>query len=128
MKKQIVGLGLASMFIVGFGRPAAATEVAVVDSAVSFDFTVGHTRLPAGRYEVLASDEPSDSVLFFRNRDTGKTTLVEYVTRLAPTRHGDNELVFDEIGGTNALREIRTAASDGYLLPLATNARTHGER
>ena len=51
--------------------------------------------------------------------ETGKKTVVEYMTRIAPREDGNPVFVFDEVGGQHILSEIQLANSDGYLLPAA---------
>ena len=115
MKKTMLGL----TFVLAAGAAATARADMVVKADVTFPFTAGRATLPAGHYEVQTSDRAEDSVLFFHDRDTGQTTVVEYLTRSTEPddKASKSELVFDERGAVAALREIRMAGEDSFVLP-----------
>ncbi len=115
---------LASVLVAGLTVPARAAE-GLIDGQVPFAFTAGSTNLPAGHYKIL-TDEDNDPVLVLRNVDTGKTTFVEYLTRIAPRGDGKFTFVFDEAGGERVLSEVHVGGSDGYLLQgVGMKAHTH---
>jgi hypothetical protein len=98
------------------GLAATATaEQSVAHGQVPFEFKVGSTTLPAGRYEILVAAD-DENVLIVRNEDTKKRVLVDAITRLAPRDDGQATLVFDEAGGERVLSEIHLTDSDGYQL------------
>lgn len=105
---------LASVLVAGFAVTARAQTV--LDAQVPFEFTAGSATLPAGHYQIQASTAPNEDVLFVRNVDTGKRTIVDYITRIAARGDGQSSFVFDEIGGQHILSEIHPASADGYLL------------
>jgi len=76
-----------------------------------------------GTYEFLKSGV-DEEMLELRNLDTGKTIVVEYVTRIAFREDGKNDLVFDKIGNERLLSEIHLSNADGYVL-LAAGKRPH---
>jgi hypothetical protein len=105
---------LASALVAGFAVTAGAKTL--LDAQVPFEFTAGSAKLPSGHYQVQPSTEPNEDVLVFRNVDTGKRTIVDYITRIAAQDHGQPSFVFDEVGGQHILSEIHLTSSDGYLL------------
>jgi hypothetical protein len=105
---------VASVLVAGFAVTARAGTL--LDAQVPFAFTAGSVELPAGHYQVQPSTAPDEDVLVFRNVDTGKRTIVDYVTRIAARDDGQPSFVFDDVGGQHILSEIHLASSDGYLL------------
>jgi hypothetical protein len=126
MKQTMLGL----TFVLAAGAAATARAERVVDADVTFPFTAGRATLPAGHYVVQTSDRPEDSVLFFRDRDTGKTTVVEYVTRSTEPdeKASQSELLFDERGTVAALREIHRAGEDAFVVPVVKTKAQTSER
>jgi hypothetical protein len=117
---------LASVLVAGLSVPAGAATM--IDGQVPFEFTVGSAKLPAGHYQIQPSTSPGEDVLIVRNVDTGKRTVVDYITRIAPRKDAMSVFVFDEVGGQQILSEIQLANSDGYLLPAAAKKpHTHKE-
>jgi hypothetical protein len=115
---------LASVLVTGLSVPARAATLA--DGQVPFEFTVGSAKLPAGHYQIQPSTSPGEDVLVVRNVDTGKTTVAEYLTRIASRADGKSFFVFDVVGDQHILSEIQLASSDGYLLPgAAKKPHTH---
>ncbi len=118
---------LASVLVAGLAVSATAEEVTLGDSQVPFAFAVGSTQLPVGHYQILSSG-PGESVLIVRNLDTGKTTLAEFITRIAPRGDGKSVLVFDAAEGQRFLSEIHLSGHDGYLLLEWARSRTRTSR
>jgi hypothetical protein len=115
-------------FLLVAGLAVSARAESLADGQVPFEFTAGGAKLPAGHYRILAPSMPGDSMLMVRNEDTGKTTLAEYVTRIASRDDDKPVLVFDVVGGQHVLSELHLGGSDGYLFPgAAKTPHTHKE-
>jgi hypothetical protein len=115
---KILSLFLASA-LVGGGAVSALAAEPLVRADVPFAFEAGTTKLPAGEYEILASEEPPQGVLTVRNVKTDHEVFVETLTRLAEREGDSSALVFDVLGGERILSEVHVAGEDGYLLPAA---------
>ena len=99
---------------------------AQIDSAtrievnVPFDFAVGNTTLPAGKYEIKGVDDLAPNVLELRSAN-GRTTVV-FEAASAQTR-GDqieskSELIFNKFGDRYFLSQVWVAgSSSGNELP-----------
>jgi hypothetical protein len=122
MKKPMFGLAVISALLLVANLSVAATTLAV--AKIPFEFTAGDTKLPAGQYEILEQG-PDANVLILRNVDTAKSTVAEYMTRLAQRPGDETTVVFDKIGDRYALAEIHTAGSDGYYLVGLKGMHTH---
>ena len=87
---------------------------------VPFDFAVGNTTLPAGKYEIRGLDDHAPNVLELRSAN-GRTTVV-FDAESAQTR-GDqieskNELIFNKFGDRYFLSQVWVAGSSfGNELP-----------
>ena len=92
---------------------AQVVSVPQVEANVPFDFVVGDTRLPAGKYRIAAVDGTLDKVLEIRSTDNRTTVLFD--TEDAQTRSDQietkTELVFDKVAGQYFLSEIWVAGS-----------------
>jgi hypothetical protein len=107
---------LASVVLAGLAASARA-ETIRIDAQVPFEFTAGRNDFPAGRYQITA-ENPDDAALAVKNLDTGKTVVVEYLTRISSRQDGKSAFVFDAMEGKHALSEIYVAGTEeGYLLP-----------
>jgi len=126
MKRSM--LLLTAVLAVGLARPARA-EGQVVHADLNFAFTAGDVAMPAGHYVVREFANPDETILSFKNTDTGKRVLVEYVARIAPplerSKKAGNVFVFDQIGRQHVLNQIRLAHSEGYLLPKSQAERSY---
>jgi hypothetical protein len=102
-------LALCLVTVVG-GAVANAQVVSVpqVEANVPFDFVVGDTKLPAGKYQIAALDGTENRVLEIRSADSRTTVLFD--TEDAQTRNDQvetkTELVFDKVAGQYFLSEI----------------------
>jgi hypothetical protein len=104
-----------SLLVVGGGVVADAQidSVPQIEATVPFAFTVGDTRLPAGKYEIRTLDDNSPSVLEISSVD-GRTS-VAFDTEDATTP-GDHlakttELVFDKVGDHYFLSQVWVSGS-----------------
>jgi hypothetical protein len=111
-------LVLAAFLVAGAAASARADQK-LFDTKVPFTFTAGSTQLPAGQYELLSVDPGASNDVIVKNVDTGKSVIVESVTRLAAKDEGQSDLVFDDLGGRHILSEVRPVGIEGYLLPAA---------
>jgi hypothetical protein len=92
---------------------AQVDTVPQIEVDVPFDFVVGDTRLPAGKYEIKTIDDIANNVLEIRSIK-GHTSVV-FDTSDTETR-GDRienktELVFEKVQGQYFLNQIWVAGS-----------------
>jgi hypothetical protein len=124
MKKYMWLLITAGSLLAAGGVGRAASRTLLV-ADIPYEFTAAGNTFAAGRYEIAEADAPVPTALVIRRVDTGKTALVEFMTRLARRDNDRNTLVFDNDGTRRALSEIHLSASDGYFLPGATTKHAH---
>jgi len=110
--KLFLALCLATV-VGGVVANAQVSSVPQIEANVPFDFVVGDTRLPAGKYQITAVDENSNKVLEIRS--TNSRTAVMFDTEDDQTRgnqiESKTELVFDQVGGQYFLSQIWVAGS-----------------
>jgi hypothetical protein len=103
------------LLVVGGGVVANAQidSVPQIEANVPFAFTVGDTRLPAGRYSIRTLDDLAPSVLEISSVD-GHTS-VAFDTENATTRSDQaaktTELVFDKVGDRYFLSQVWVSGS-----------------
>ena len=100
---------------------AQVSAVPQIEANVPFDFVVGDTKLPAGKYEIRAIDETSNSVLEIHSVNT--RTAVLFDTGELDTGgdeiKGKTQLVFNKVAGQYFLSQIWVAgtSSGNALIP-----------
>ena len=105
-----------SLLVVGGGVVANAQidSVPQIEANVPFAFTVGDTRLPAGKYEIRTLDDNEPTVLEISSVD-GHTS-VAFDTENATTRDdrlaSKTELVFDKVGDHYFLYQVWVSGSE----------------
>jgi hypothetical protein len=111
MMKNLGKLFLALCLLTIGGGVVANAQVSTVPEIevnVPFDFVVGDTRLPAGKYEIRAIDETSNDVLEIRSVDSRTSVIFE--TEDAENRgelvKNKTQLVFDKVGDEHFLSQI----------------------
>jgi hypothetical protein len=72
MKKNLAALAMTLALLTSAGAYAQTVHV---ETKIPFDFNVGNTQLPAGKYEIESAGT-AGHVLNIRNRDTGEGTFV----------------------------------------------------
>lgn len=103
MKSNVL-IAIALLALAGIAVPARAQEGAVVVT-VPFEFVVGNTVLPAGKYIVNRTTPLADSVIQISSHDRGAFLLT---TGFDSARAGNASLSFDQAGGEHVLRQITT--------------------
>src|SRR6266446_1016384 len=107
-------LTLCLLAVGGGGANAQIDSVPQIEANVPFAFTVGDTRLPAGKYNIKALDENAPSVLVISSLD-GRTS-VAFDTENATTRSDraatTTELVFDKVGDRYFLSQVWVSGSN----------------
>src|SRR5258705_6547634 len=92
---------------------AQVDSVSQLEANVPFAFTVGDTRLPAGKYNIRTLDENTPSVLEISSVD-GRTS-VAFDTENATTRSDKvaktTELIFDKVGDRYFLSQVWVSGS-----------------
>ncbi len=113
MKRALL-LVVAAFLLAGTfgGGVAVAQDTAIV--SIPFQFTVTHTLMPAGKYEISVTETSVISVM----PQKGAAVMAPILTRLA--QHGtpvtDAEVVFDRLGDEYTLAELWLPTTDGYLV------------
>lgn len=98
------------LLTIGGGVVANAQVMSVpqIEVNVPFDFVVGDTRLPAGKYQIRAIDDNSNDVLEIRSANS--RTSVIFDTEAAENRgelvKNKTQLVFDKVGDEHFLFQI----------------------
>jgi len=107
-------LTLCLLAVGGGVANAQIDSVPQIEANVPFAFTVGDTRLPAGKYNIKALDENTPSVLEISSVD-GRTS-VAFDTENATTRSDRSakttELVFDKVGDRYFLSQVWVSGSN----------------
>lgn len=92
----------------GVVAKAQVGTVPEIEVNVPFDFIIGDTRLPAGKYQIRTIDETSDKVLEIRSAN--RRTSVLFDTEDAENRgelvKNKTQLVFDKVGDEHFLFQI----------------------
>jgi hypothetical protein len=77
---------------------------------IPFKFTVEHTTLPAGHYEIVPTTDVQPSMdMYNRQKDINVLLMAE--TERGLMNSEKPELVFDKIGNSDFLRQVRTGDS-----------------
>ena len=118
MKKALGTVALAAVGTLAAASLAIAAARPLATADIPNPFTFAGKSLPAGKYTVMV--ESLGGLVILQNDATGKREAAEYVTRLAMTDLAQPELVFDKLGDTLYLSEIRLTDEDGYQVPGAT--------
>lgn len=103
MKSNML-IAIALLSLAGLAVPVHAQEGSVVVT-VPFEFVVGGTTLPAGRYTVSRNSSLDTSPLLVANRDHGAYLLP---TAFDSTKGGNTSLSFEQIGSEPVLSQIKT--------------------
>ncbi len=96
--------------------------------SIPFNFKVGKKAMQSGKYEIVKTEGENYNLLL-RNNETGKSTYVHIIERLAATssvekRHA--KVVFDSVGDEKYLSEFWPANNeDGYLLGVTKQEQKH---
>jgi hypothetical protein len=98
----------STFFALLAGASFAQTEI-----NVPFDFKIGESNMPAGRYSVApVSNSGLGSQYTFRERNTGRTTMVSAPIPLSGPLNGQRRLVFNCANGC-VLKEVWSNPSFG---------------
>jgi hypothetical protein len=115
-KGEIMVRNIGKLFLVlclltiggGVGANAQVGTVPEIEVNVPFDFMVGDTRLPAGKYQIRSINEASDKVLEIRSANSRTSVLFD--TEDAENRgelvKNKTQLVFDKVGDEHFLFQI----------------------
>lgn len=112
MKKQFLLVVLGCAAVLPFGTTASAQSgpKPSMVAQVNFDFTVGGSQMPAGKYEVTAAED----TLVFRNLD-GKGMAMVRTMHAAGATEQRNALRFERRNGQLSLEEVKWSGSNDHL-------------
>jgi len=105
----------------GSGRATEGTH-----AKIPFQFTVERISLPAGEYDFIPNADNRSIRVVPVGKGQAADALV--VTRMAAAMHTtpkDAHIVFDKVGETYILSEIRFPESDGFLLHATKEKHEH---
>lgn len=112
--KRIMTLALFSTVCLTTWIGAAAQEPRMTAN-IPFDFTVGHTKMPAGKYRISS---PADWVLRLQSADdTSAANIVSLRSGEAPGT--TSELVFRKYGDRYFLHRVVSASIDALNVEIA---------
>jgi hypothetical protein len=113
-------LGVAVSLLVGASMARADEGVR---ATVPFNFTAGNVRLPAGTYQLKATDEAG--IVLIASAD-GKHSMFVLTIPIAPEKVGAQpELVFERVGQNYFLERI-VGFDEGHEIPLKPALLEHG--
>jgi hypothetical protein len=121
MKKQAIAVLGVLLLLPWIGT--AQSSFTGLTAEISFPFMAGDKSLPAGNYELRASD--SLNTLTVTNVKTKQSSMVMVFTRLSPRAAGEAVLVFDKEGGQHYLSEVYFPGMDGFAFKGATGQHSH---
>ena len=112
MKKNAIPvlaiLGLAAMLA---AKPASAQSGVVMTAEIPFEFTVGKTKLPAGKYAVTMRS-PSSGVLLIQDDGWHRSVMTLTDKAYASDTMNESLLVFHRYGDQYFLSRVWTSGSD----------------
>ncbi len=103
--------------------PTWAALPATLAFETDFAFMAAGQEMAAGRYQLLAV--PGNGSLTLRNAATGMSVLIRPVTTLAEADVSQPEVVFDRVGTTHYLAEVRIPGTDGVAFQGAAAEHRH---
>jgi hypothetical protein len=110
---------------VGGATLANAQVVDPVEFTTAFPFSVGNTRLPAGRYEIRR-DEDDPALYRIEGRDNRVGTFFAVEPASLPKTPKKTEVVFKRYGEGYVLKSVWEAGdADGFQTALAEPERHH---
>jgi hypothetical protein len=118
MKKNVLWGFLAASVIVLCGASIARADDHKVTAKVPFDFVVGNSSMPAGRYEITTVGDDS-GVLAITGADARRSMYLLATPRTVSDRTAPPQLVFEKIENQYVLVQITLEASDGHRAVVA---------
>jgi hypothetical protein len=93
---------------------AQVDSVPQIEANVPFAFTVGDTKLPAGKYEIRTLDENEPAVLEITSVDGHTSVAFDTENASRPGTHlaKTTELVFDKVGDRYFLSQVWVSGSE----------------
>ena len=121
MKKTIYRIfTILNLFITLAALPAYAESPGTIRTHIPFDFIVGETTLPAGKYVIkLPPASGLQSRILLRSADGRLTCIALTLPGQAKGDHKKSEITFTRVGDQYYLSQVFTPAlSIGQALPL----------
>ncbi len=113
-----VALVLVPALVLAWAPTRAAAETSDrLNVTIPFGFVVGQTLLPAGQYQVKASDT-NPSVVWLISPDRQHVANVGTQWGGSPSRGSEPKLLFKVYGDTHFLSEVRIPGEDGRMVAL----------
>jgi len=104
---QLLPLFIALVFVVtGYATKAHAQIVGSLVADIPFQFHVGNTRLPAGKYIVRAVDDSNLEVMEISSADGSIATMFEVRDAEANSKPIKSELIFNKYGNRYFLETL----------------------
>jgi hypothetical protein len=117
MKRAILVIGFLGLLV------CSVQAQTVLKANIPFEFIAGETTFPAGTYEF----KPSQNFAFMevQNTETGKSALLQILTRLGTADMGPSRISFDKVGEKTILESVLPVGDDGYLFLATKEKHTH---
>ncbi len=122
MKRRMFVSAVATLMFGLYASLALAGEIQV---DVQFQFSAGGEVFPAGKYKISTGDTTRPAALTIRSTESGKRSMVPFVTRLSRRSENQPAVVFDKQGDKYFLSEVYIAGTDGYQLKGAPADHSH---
>ena len=125
MKKIAYQLLIASFFVAALAPVAVwAQTTRLLNVDIPFQFRVGNTLLPAGKYTVEPVDVNEPDVLMFRGINSNAVAIVPTVPAERSTVLDKSDLKFDKIGNQEVLTKIWVGGREEGFQILESGSKT----
>ncbi len=111
------GVSLAAVAIALVGASTARADDHKSTVNVPFNFTAGHTQLPAGRYAITSVGD--NSLVAITSLESGKSVLLLTSPRTANDPAPPPQLMFEKIDNQYVLSQITLESSSGHRIIVA---------
>jgi hypothetical protein len=105
------------------GLTASLAWAGSVSVSIPFSFLAADKEMPAGQYTITPSSGEDQLTL---RSNSGGTTMIPVIERLADTGAKQPKIVFDKMDdGKSFLSEVHVPGSDGFLVGISKGREKH---
>src|ERR1700752_4377711 len=106
-KYQLLSLFIAVVFALAIYPPKTQAQiVGSLEADIPFQFHVGNTKLPPGKYTIQALDNSDLTVMEISSADGSSSTLFQVRDAEANSTPGKSELIFNKFGHRYFLEKL----------------------
>jgi hypothetical protein len=130
LKRQIFGLLMLGL-LVGLAIGSAHAQSTIARANVPFDFVVGDTRLPAGKYTITSAAPDAVPELLLLRDTKGQVREVTMSIRIEPNNNSSKQpnLIFQRYGASYFLSQVwLTAGESGCQIRKGSQEKELAER